>query len=163
MDEDGDVWVEPGSQHPDYGLSRPLLFLAVPEAKAVKNRLHLDLRPDDQELEVERLEALGAIQVSVGQSGLEDWIVLADPEGNEFCVLGRQLIGLRSASCASAAALASAAFRYASSWSSSGIRSWPTVESNRAAISSGVHLPSAYMARTSRGWFHTAIFGPTDV
>ncbi len=78
---------KPGSLHPDYDSSRPILFLAVPEAKAVKNRIHLDLRPDDQELEVERLEALGAVQVSVGQSGLEDWIVLADPEGNEFCVL----------------------------------------------------------------------------
>ena len=87
VDEDGDVWVEPGSRHPDYGSSRPLLFLAVPEAKSVKNRIHLDLRPDDQELEVERLETLGATQVSVGQSGLEGWVVLADPEGNEFCVL----------------------------------------------------------------------------
>ena len=86
-DEDGDVWVEPGSRHPDYGSSRPLLFLDVPESKSSKNRIHLDLRPDDQDLEVERLEALGACQVSVGQTGDEDWLVLADPEGNEFCVL----------------------------------------------------------------------------
>ena len=87
-DEDGDVWVEPGSRHPDYETSRPLLFQAVPESKSVKNRIHLDLRPDDQDLEVERLETLGAVRVSVGQSGVEGWLVLADPEGNEFCVLG---------------------------------------------------------------------------
>jgi len=86
-DEEGDVWVEPGSQHPDNGSIRPLLFIAVPDAKSVKNRLHLDLRPDDQALEVERLETLGATEVSIGQTGVEDWIVLADPEGNEFCVL----------------------------------------------------------------------------
>ncbi len=87
QDDDGDVWVEPGPRHPDNGSVRPLLFLAVPEGKSVKNRIHLDLRPDDQALEVERLEALGAHRVSVGQSGLEGWVVLADPEGNEFCVL----------------------------------------------------------------------------
>jgi len=86
-DEDGDVWVEPGRHHPDLGTVRPLLFLEVPESKSVKNRLHLDLTPDDQEAEVDRLRALGAIPVSVGQDGDEDWVVLADPEGNEFCVL----------------------------------------------------------------------------
>ncbi len=86
-DEDGDIWVEPGTQHPDHGSTSTLLFIGVPETKTVKNRVHLDLRPDDQELEVERLEALGATQVSVGQSGLEGWVVLADPEGNEFCIL----------------------------------------------------------------------------
>ncbi len=87
-DEDGDVWVEPGREHPDRGRVRPLLFLEVLESKSVKNRLHLDLMPDDQEVEVERLRDLGAIPVSVGQSGEEDWVVLADPEGNEFCILG---------------------------------------------------------------------------
>jgi hypothetical protein len=45
IDEDGDVWVEPGDDHPDSGTVRPLLFLAVPESKAIKNRIHLDLRP----------------------------------------------------------------------------------------------------------------------
>jgi predicted enzyme related to lactoylglutathione lyase len=86
-DEDGDVWLEPGPDHPDRGSVRPLLFLAVPEAKSVKNRLHLDLTPDDQDAEVRRLRALGATPVSVGQRGDEGWVVLADPEGNEFCVL----------------------------------------------------------------------------
>ena len=87
IDEDGDVWVEPGDDHPDSGTVRPLLFLAVPDSKAIKNRIHLDLRADDQDLEVDRLEALGAARAFVGQDGTEGWIVLADPEGNEFCVL----------------------------------------------------------------------------
>jgi hypothetical protein len=59
----------------------------VPEAKTVKNRLHLDLRPKDQQAEVDRLVALGAVHVDVGQDDTASWIVLADPEGNEFCVL----------------------------------------------------------------------------
>ncbi|MFG3660480.1 VOC family protein [Streptomyces sp. NPDC047706] len=63
-----------------------LLFVPVPEARSVKNRLHLDLRPDDQEAEVTRLLALGARSADVGQ-GERAWVVLADPEGNEFCVL----------------------------------------------------------------------------
>jgi len=64
-----------------------LLFLRSPEGKDRKNRLHLDLRPDDQAAEVGRLLALGATSVDIGQ-GPVPWVVLADPEGNEFCVLG---------------------------------------------------------------------------
>ena len=64
-----------------------LLFLRVPEPKTVKNRLHIDLRPDDQAAEVARLERLGARRVDVGQGADVSWVVLADPEGNEFCVL----------------------------------------------------------------------------
>ena len=63
-----------------------LLFARVPEPKLAKNRLHMDLRPDDQPREVERLLDLGATHADVGQ-GDETWVVLADPEGNEFCVL----------------------------------------------------------------------------
>jgi len=63
-----------------------ILFLAVDEAKQWQNRLHIDLRPDDQSAEVERLIGLGASRVDVGQ-GEVPWVVLADPEGNEFCVL----------------------------------------------------------------------------
>jgi predicted enzyme related to lactoylglutathione lyase len=63
-----------------------LLFGTVPEPKLVKNRLHLDFRPDDRDREVERMLALGATRVDVGQ-GEESWVVLADPEGNEFCIL----------------------------------------------------------------------------
>lgn len=63
-----------------------LLFLPVDERKEGKNRLHLDFRPNDQDEEVERLVALGASRVDVGQ-GAVSWVVLSDPEGNEFCVL----------------------------------------------------------------------------
>ena len=63
-----------------------LLFVPVPEPKAGKNRLHLDFRPDDQAAEVERLLGLGARTADIGQ-GEQTWVVLADPEGNEFCVL----------------------------------------------------------------------------
>ena len=63
-----------------------LIFVPVPEAKSGKNRLHIDLRPDDQDAEVERLVDMGARHVDVGQADVA-WVVLADPEGNEFCVL----------------------------------------------------------------------------
>jgi Glyoxalase-like domain len=63
-----------------------LLFARVAEPKAVKNRLHLDFRPDDRDQEVERLRGLGATRADVGQ-GDQTWVVLTDPEGNEFCVL----------------------------------------------------------------------------
>jgi len=64
-----------------------LLFVEVQEPKAVKNRWHPDFRPLDRDAEVERLLALGATRADVGQ-GEQGWVVLADPEGNEFCVLG---------------------------------------------------------------------------
>ncbi|HLI01257.1 MAG TPA: VOC family protein [Acidimicrobiales bacterium] len=63
-----------------------LLFVAVPEQKTVKNRLHLDFRPDDQAREVERMLSLGAARADIGQ-GEQPWVVLTDPEGNEFCIL----------------------------------------------------------------------------
>ena len=63
-----------------------LLFVRVPEPKTIKNRLHLDFRPDDQDAAVARLLDLGASRADVGQ-GEQSWIVLSDPEGNEFCVL----------------------------------------------------------------------------
>jgi catechol 2,3-dioxygenase-like lactoylglutathione lyase family enzyme len=77
-------WVE---LRPDGGVSPGLDFLGVPEPKSGKNRLHLDLRPDDQAAEVARVEALGARRVDVGQGDDVTWVVLADPEGNEFCIL----------------------------------------------------------------------------
>ncbi|MWA15615.1 VOC family protein [Streptomyces sp. BA2] len=64
-------------------------FARVPEGKAIKNRLHIDVNPTDreQDQEVRRLLDLGARHTDVGQSGDESWVILADPEGNEFCVL----------------------------------------------------------------------------
>jgi catechol 2,3-dioxygenase-like lactoylglutathione lyase family enzyme len=67
-----------------------LVFVSVPESKQLKNRLHIDLAPragDDQEAEVSRLLDMGATRVDVGQHDDVGWVVLADPEGNEFCVL----------------------------------------------------------------------------
>lgn len=63
-----------------------IYFQPVPEPKTVKDRIHIDLRPDDQAAEVERLIGMGATKVDVGQGDVT-WVVLADPEGNEFCVL----------------------------------------------------------------------------
>lgn len=70
--------------HPD--VTPGLLFVRVADAKAGKNRLHLDFRPDDQGAEVARLLDLGAERVDIGQGDV-GWVVLVDPEGNEFCVL----------------------------------------------------------------------------
>lgn len=65
-------------------------FVRLDEPKKAKSRLHLDFRPDDQEAEVARLLAHGAKRVDVGQRDGRPWVVLADPEGNEFCVLGQR-------------------------------------------------------------------------
>jgi len=82
-EEDGDPYIEPSDQ------SAPaILFQKVPESKSVKNRLHIDVSPRDRDRdeEVERLLTLGATKIDIGQ-GNPSWVVMADPEGNEFCVL----------------------------------------------------------------------------
>ena len=92
-EDDGLVTIGPpmvpdGKSH--HGPVPPVLtFAQVPEGKTVKNRLHLDVSPTDmeQDEEVRRLLDLGARHADVGQTGDESWVVLADPEGNEFCVL----------------------------------------------------------------------------
>lgn len=82
--EDGDMLeVEIG---PSDGRGVNILFLTDHEEKKVKNRLHLDLVPDDQAAEVARLEGLGASRTDIGQKDVS-WVVMADPEGNEFCIL----------------------------------------------------------------------------
>jgi predicted enzyme related to lactoylglutathione lyase len=63
-----------------------LVFVKVPEPKTVKNRLHIDLAPDDRDAEVERILALGATRADIGQHDVP-WVVLRSPEGNELCVL----------------------------------------------------------------------------
>ena len=81
VDEDGDVVLRaPADAGPNW------LFLRVDDRRIVKNRIHFDFRPDDQRAEVDRLLKLGARHVDIGQ-GEQSWVVLADPEGNEFCVL----------------------------------------------------------------------------
>ena len=64
-----------------------LVFGCVPEEKVTKNRLHIDLAPDDRDAEVERIIGLGATRADVGQTGDESWVVLRSPGGNELCVL----------------------------------------------------------------------------
>ncbi len=64
----------------------PVLFQRNPDEKRVKNRWHFDLAPDDQAAEVARLEGLGARRADIGQGEVR-WVVMADVEGNEFCVL----------------------------------------------------------------------------
>ncbi|WP_370617065.1 VOC family protein [Mumia sp. Pv 4-285] len=72
------------------GAAGPVLFIEVPEDKAIKNRIHLDLRPTDRsrDEEVERVVALGATALDDRRNpDGTGWVVLADPEGNEFCIL----------------------------------------------------------------------------
>jgi predicted enzyme related to lactoylglutathione lyase len=84
-----EVWIERELGDPKNTGFPDILFLKNSDKKQGKNRLHLDLRPDDQAAEVARLEKLGAKQIDIGQSAEPTctWVVMADPEGNEFCVL----------------------------------------------------------------------------
>ncbi len=85
-EEDDEVVLEPPAGSPEDGVSPDILFVRVPEPKVEKVRLHIDLRPEDQAVEVARAEAMGATRVDVGQGDVT-WVVLADPQGNEFCIL----------------------------------------------------------------------------
>jgi hypothetical protein len=81
FESDDEVAIE---RHDELGPA--LLFIKVPDSKSSKNRIHLDLNPDDQDAEVTRAKELGATDVDIGQQDVS-WVVLADPEGNEFCIL----------------------------------------------------------------------------
>ncbi|HEY5437348.1 MAG TPA: VOC family protein [Acidimicrobiales bacterium] len=81
IDSDDEIEIR---SHPDFVPG--IVFLQATSPKVAQNRLHLDFRPDDQSVEVERLLKLGARRIDVGQ-GKASWVVMADPEGNEFCVL----------------------------------------------------------------------------
>jgi catechol 2,3-dioxygenase-like lactoylglutathione lyase family enzyme len=83
-----DCEIAPPGQ-PDKGPVPTLLFQRVPDPTPGKARLHLDLNATDhdQSAELERLLGLGARPADVGQTGEESWHVLADPEGNIFCLL----------------------------------------------------------------------------
>ena len=89
VEEDSDI-VSIAPQHRSWP---SIDVIAVPEGKTVKNRLHLDLRADGVSTaeELERLLALGARRVDVGQGPDVSWVVLGDPEGNEFCLLSRSV------------------------------------------------------------------------
>lgn len=84
-ESDDEVMVAP-FREPHAG-AYPVLFMRNPDEKVVKNRLHFDLAPDDQNAEVARLEALGARRADIGQGPDVSWVVMEDVEGNHFCVL----------------------------------------------------------------------------
>jgi catechol 2,3-dioxygenase-like lactoylglutathione lyase family enzyme len=86
--EDDDVEIGPPGQ-PEKGPVPTLLFQRVPDPTPGKNKLHLDLNATDrdQDAELQRLLDLGATRADAGQTGEESWHVLADPEGNVFCLL----------------------------------------------------------------------------
>lgn len=86
---ENEVWIERELDDPRNTGYPDILFLKNSDIKSGKNRLHLDFRPTDQAVEVARLEELGAHRIEIGQSDYADctWVVMADPEGNEFCVL----------------------------------------------------------------------------
>jgi hypothetical protein len=85
-DEPDQIVLEPPAGSKEDGIVPDLLFLRVPEGSTTKNQLHLDLRPQDQEAEVARLESLGARRADVGQGDV-NWVVMTDPDGNYFDVL----------------------------------------------------------------------------
>lgn len=87
FENDHQVVLEPPAGSPEDGVSPDMVFLRVPDRRMAKNRLHLDLRPLDQGDAVARLMTAGARRVDVGQGDDVSWVVLADPDGNEFCVL----------------------------------------------------------------------------
>ena len=90
-EEDGSVEIGPEA---GFGGPAPtLVFGAVADPTPGKLRLHIDVNPTDrdQDAELERLLGLGAVPADVGQTGDEEWHVLTDPEGNEFCLLRRRL------------------------------------------------------------------------
>jgi len=94
------VSLAPPGTYDESGASGPTIdVLPVTEHKSVKNRLHLDLRAEGttQAEEVDRLLALGATRADVGQGQDVSWVVLADPEGNEFCVLQRSVQEVQAA------------------------------------------------------------------
>lgn len=84
------VWTGPSGGHllaTTDGSGRRLALMPAHSEKTAKNRVHFDLRADrDQQAEVRRLETLGARRIDIGQVDVT-WVVMADPEGNEFCVL----------------------------------------------------------------------------
>ena len=90
-EEDGSVEIGPAAGCG--GAAPTLVFAPVPDPTPGKVRLHIDLNPTDrdQDEELDRLLGLGATRADVGQTGDESWHVLADPEGNQFCLLRRRL------------------------------------------------------------------------
>lgn len=89
-DPRGISWISPNG---GYDVLPLIAFVPGPDGKTTKNRVHLDVSPSgcDQAEELERLLALGATRTDVGQGDDAPFVVLSDPEGNEFCLLGRRV------------------------------------------------------------------------
>jgi len=90
FEEPDEVVIEPPDDGPAQAGQLPLVFVPVPEPKTSKNRVHLDVASTSEDHKVAlvaRLEGLGARQIDIGQPDDVSWVVMADPEGNEFCVL----------------------------------------------------------------------------
>jgi len=92
LDTDDGV-IEVGPLEGFGGLQPTLIFSPTTELGTGKRRLHIDINPidRDQDAELERLLDLGARPADIGQTGEQQWHVLVDPEGNEFCLLRRRL------------------------------------------------------------------------
>ena len=115
---------------PDDGWEFDLVFVPVAEPKAGKNRVHLDLSsesPDHQASIVAHAESLGAVRVDVGQRNVP-WVVLADPEGNEFCVLEQRPEYAATGAIAAVVVDAVEPLRLAEFWSAAS--GWPVVETS---------------------------------
>jgi catechol 2,3-dioxygenase-like lactoylglutathione lyase family enzyme len=93
LSRDDDGAIEIGPEAGFGGPAPTLVFAPVADPTPGKRRLHIDVNPTDrdQDAELQRLLDLGAVPADVGQTGEENWHVLADPEGNEFCLLRRRL------------------------------------------------------------------------
>ena len=93
LEREGDGSVEIGPREGFGGLQPTIILSPHDEPRKGKSRLHFDVNATDrdQDAELERLLTLGARPADVGQTGEEQWHVLADPEGNEFCLLRRRL------------------------------------------------------------------------
>ncbi|MFJ8821292.1 VOC family protein [Streptomyces sp. NPDC102467] len=93
LDREGDEMFEIGPREGFGGAQATIILSRRDEPEPGKSRLHIDVNPvdRDQDAELERLLALGARRADIGQTGEEQWHVLADPEGNEFCLLKARL------------------------------------------------------------------------
>jgi len=87
FEEDGELWWKSAAACRDTDGTNRLLFQQVPEAKTVKNRVHLDVRVgDERDAVIARCLELGATRLWEGRQGPHTWVTMADPEGNEFCI-----------------------------------------------------------------------------
>ena len=133
-DDEVDVWPE-GYRYPDPS-ALPLVFVPVPEPKQAKNRVHLDLatRSAQEQAElVARLRDLGATPADVGQGPDVPWTVLADPEGNEFCVLEPREIYMDTGPVAAIVTECVHPKRLARFWTEAA--GWPVARSEKGLVS----------------------------